>query len=549
MSRIHLLYLLLMLVFSCKSKQEVDFIVQDAIIYTVDSSFSKASSFAVKDGKFVAIGTDEEIMSNYTSKNIMDAQQKTILPGFYDAHCHYYTLGKLLNELDLTTFESFEQLLSNLKIYAQKKRSGGWIIGRGWTENKWKEKIYPTKEKIDKMFPKTPVFLTRIDGHAALVNQVALDLAKITTNTKIEGGQIEIKNGKLTGILTNNAMNLVRNLIPEPSLEEKKEMLLHAQEVCFSKGLTTISDAGMDKSTVELIDQMQKDKTLKIRIYAMLNPTEENKAYFLKKGIYKTDRLNVRAFKFYIDGSLGSRGALLLKPYNDDPKRIGSLVTPREKLKADFEEMFAKGFQASADCVGDSANRMVLNLYGEVLKTQNDRRWRIEHVQTIDSSDVVKFKNFSVIPSVQPIHCISDMVWAGERLGNDRLKKSYAYKFLSEQSKYIAFGSDFPVVDADPIYTFHAAIARQDSEHSPEDGFQAENGLDKNTAIKAMTIWAAYTNFEDLERGSIEKGKMADFIILDTDLLDTDPRLLRLSKVLNTFVGGEKVFSNYESGY
>lgn len=543
------IFSLFFVLISCNKKEKVDLIVHNAVVYTVDSAFQKAEALAIKDGKFVAIGKNKEILEKYEAENTVDIQQRTIFPGFYDAHCHFAGLGTLSQQADLVGAKSFGQIISRLKKFNKQNPNKKWILGRGWDQNLWEKKEFPEKTKLDSMFPEKPVFLERVDGHAVLVNQKALDLAGITAQTKIDGGSVVLKNGKPTGVLIDNAVTLVQKVIPPPSVEELKEMLLYAQNLCFAKGLTTVVDAGLDKNVILMIDSLQKTKDLKIGVYAMLNPTQENKDYFLKKGIYQTEKLQVRSFKIYADGALGSRGALLLKPYTDDPKTQGLILTPAEVIDNLLKEIYEGGYQANTHCIGDSANRLVLDLYGKYLKGSNDKRWRIEHAQVVEPRELIKFKQFSVIPSVQPTHATSDMAWAITRLGENRIKNAYAYQSLLEQNGLIAFGTDFPVEDLNPIYTFHAATARRDASHSPDNGFQMENALSAKNTLQAMTIWAAYSVFEEKQKGSIEIGKQADFVVLDTDLMETDFRLLRLTRVLNTFVAGEKVFSNYEAGY
>jgi predicted amidohydrolase YtcJ len=306
--------------------------------------------------------------------------------------------------------------------------------------------------------------------------------------------------------------------------------------------LTTVSDAGLNQDDIELIDKMNKEGALKIRNYVMVSLGIRNLDYFIKKGIYKTDRLNVRSFKLYADGALGSRGACLLKPYADEPSKTGFLLLSAAELERSLTQIYNSGFQANTHCIGDSANRLILNLYGKLLKTKNDRRWRIEHAQVVDNQDVAKFGKYSIIPSIQATHATSDMYWADERLGDVRVKTAYAFQDLLKQNGVIANGSDFPVEFVNPLYGFHSAVARQDAKNFPEGGFQMENALTREQAMRAMTIWSAYANFEEKERGSIEAGKMADFVILEEDLMKIPKEKLRNVKVLNTFVGGEKVF-------
>ena len=367
-------------------------------------------------------------------------------------------------------------------------------------------------------------------------------MAKISSASKVNGGDVEVMDGQLTGILVDNAMGLVRRVIPQASETDKRKMLLAAQKECFKLGLTTVSDAGLNQDDIDLIDKMNKEGSLKIRNYVMVSLGIRNLDYFIKKGVYKTDRLNVRSFKLYADGALGSRGACLLKPYSDEPSKTGFLLLSAAELERSLTQIYNSDFQANTHCIGDSANHLILDIYGKLLKTKNDRRWRIEHAQVVDKQDVPKFGKYSIIPSIQATHATSDMYWADERLGDERIKTAYAFQDLLKQNGFLANGSDFPVEFVNPLYGFHSAVARQDAKNFPEGGFQMENALTREQAIKAMTIWSAYSNFEEKERGSIETGKMADFVILEDDLMLAPKQKLRNVKVLNTYVGGEKVY-------
>lgn len=536
----------------CKQPVEVDLIVHDAHIYTADSSFSKVQALAVKDGKFVFIGTDKEVFKNYYTVNpvhTVDAKQRSIYPGFYDSHGHLFQLGKSKDQADLTSTSSYHDVLIQLKKHQRKHKNRLWILGRGWDEEKWEDKILPTKFKLDSMYPSVPVLLDRIDGNTALANTKALEIAGITSKTKIKGGDIELKSGKPTGILVGEAVKYIKSFLPELSQKEKMDILLKAQETCIAQGVTTVTNTGLSKDEVTILDSMQKQGNLKLRVYGMLSANQENIDYFLKKGIYKTDRLHVRAFNISADGSLGSHGALLLDKYADNVSTNGVQKVNVDSLRILLKQLYDTGFQVSTDCVGDSATRIMTNLYGEVLGQSNDRRWRLEQLNIVDSADILKFKTYNIIPSVQPIHCTQNMNSLPNYLGQNRLADTFPYKSLMQQNNLIAFGSDFPSAEVSPIYAFHAAISRQNSMHEPENGFIPKQIIPKENTLKALTIWSAYANFEESERGSIEVGKDADFVILDTDIMDTDRRLLRLSMILNTYISGEKVYSNYESGY
>lgn len=525
------------------SRQPADVLVYNATVYTVDSAFSTAQAFAVKDGKFVAVGTAEDIRARYQAKEEVDAQGQFVYPGFYDAHCHFYRYALGLRDADLVGTGSWQEVVQKLQQQRQQYPQAAWLTGRGWDQNDWPGKQFPTKDTLDALFPNTPVFIIRVDGHAALVNQKALDLAGITARTPISGGTIT-KNaaGQLTGLLVDNAVKLVSGKIPEPTAAEAETALLEAQKRCVAVGLTSMADAGLEKANVDRLDALQQAGKLKVRLYAMLAPTQENKDFYLKNGPVFKDRLTVCSFKVYADGALGSRGACLTHPYADRPQETGFLLSTEQEFRALAKQLAANKFQMNTHAIGDSANRIILDIYGEALKGQQDRRWRIEHAQVITPADMPKFGQFGIVPSVQPTHATSDMYWAGERLGTQRLKTAYAYEQLRKQYGQVALGSDFPVEDINPLYGFHSAVARQDAKNYPAGGFQMENALSREDALRGMTTWAAHAAFEEKQKGSIKPGMAADFVVLKTDLLQAPKEQLRTAKVQQTWIAGEKVF-------
>lgn len=540
LSRLPLLFLAL-LFWQCQQSTRVDLIVHNGLVYSVDSTSATHQAFAVQDGKFIAVGSNEEILGHYEADSMIDAGGKAVYPGFYDPHSHFLGLGQKLGSADLVGTTSFAAIVAILKDFRAKNPNEPWLTGRGWDQNDWQDTRFPNKDMLDAAFPDTPVYLTRIDGHAALVNSKAIAMAGLDANSKVEGGLVELKNGKPTGILVDNAQDLVGKAIPESSVEQKQKMLQAAEKECLSYGLTTVSDAGLSRADIELIDAMHKDGTLKIRDYAMIGVSSENLDYYLSKGPYQTDRLTVRSFKIYADGALGSRGACLLRPYAD-AATYGFLLASPEMLDKYISRIADSRFQANTHCIGDSANRVILDIYGKYLKGPNDRRWRIEHAQIVALGDVSKFGKFSIIPSVQPTHTTSDMFWAAERLGAERLKTAYAFKDLLEQNGYIPLGSDFPVEFVNPLFGFHSAVARTDADNKPPGGFQMENALSREQALRGMTIWAAKSNFEENTRGSIEPGKFADFVILEKDIMKVPLTEIRATKVARTVIGGETLF-------
>ncbi len=529
---------------ACSSRQKADFIIKNAVVYTVDSSFSTAQAFAVKDGKFLKTGTNEAITGAFDADSTVDAGGKPVYPGFYDPHSHFLGLGQVLSQADLVGADSYDEVIERLKAFQRQNPNpvGGWLTGRGWDQNDWPGQQFPTKEKLDAAFPNIPVALTRVDGHALLVNAKALRLAQVTAGSKVAGGEVLLANTEPTGVLIDNAMQLVKRVIPKPDEAEKTRMLLAAQKVCLSLGLTTVSDAGINRDDIDLIDKLQKEGKLVIRDYAMISLGESNLEYYLKRGPYQTDRLTVRAIKLYADGALGSRGACLRQPYTDRPDTRGLLLLSPAELERVLTLIAKSGFQANTHCIGDSANHLILDLYGKLLKTKNERRWRIEHAQVVSRDEVYKFGQFSIIPSVQPTHATSDMYWATERLGPIRVKGAYAFHDLMKQNNLTAFGSDFPVEAPNPLFGFHAAVARQDAKNFPAGGYQMENAVDRPTALKAMTRWAAYACFEDKLRGSIEPGKQADFVMLGQDIMKIPNAQLRQAPVTQTWIGGKRVF-------
>lgn len=526
------------------SPRTVDLLVTNAQIYTVNDQQPSAEALAIRKGRFIAVGSSLDLQTKYRAKKTLDAQGNALFPGFYDPHAHFVGLGQMLSQCDLVGSTSYEDVIQRLSIFAEKNPGNDWLIGRGWDQNDWPTAKFPTKEALDKAFPNRPVALTRIDGHALLVNSKALQMARITAATKIDGGDVLLDQGEPTGVLIDNAMGLVRRVIPKPSEEEQRSMILAAEKACFGVGLTTVSDAGLNRDDIELIEKMHREGALKIRDYVMVSLGIGNLDYYLKRGIIKTDRLNVRSIKLYADGALGSRGACLLEPYSDAPDQSGFLLLSPEELRRSLTQIFQSDYQANTHCIGDSANRITLSIYGDLLKGPNDRRWRIEHAQIVHPNDLPKFGKFQVIPSIQATHATSDMYWAGKRLGATREKHGYAFQDLLKQNGLLANGSDFPVEDINPLYGFHAAVARQDDQQYPTPGYQMENALTRLQALKAMTIWSAYANFEEKERGSIEVGKMADFVILNQDIMTIPLPKIRSTQVKTTVVGGEIVHSS-----
>ncbi len=529
------------IVFCSCNMPKADLIIYNAKIYTVNDKFDIAEAMAIKDGKILAVGNSAEIRKQFSGKEEIDAAGKAIYPGFIDAHAHFYGYGQSLQSIDLRGTKSWDEVISRLKEFA-KTHPDGWLTGRGWDQNDWDNKQFPNKEKLDELFPNREVLLTRVDGHAAIANQSALNAAGITKSFTLTGGDIVEKDGKLTGLLIDNAVGLVSSKIPSPNEAQARKIFLDAEKNCFAVGLTTIDDCGLDYSDVDLIEKMHKDNSLKMRLYVMLSDAERNYDYLIKRGAIKTDRLNVRSFKVYSDGALGSRGACLLHPYSDMPDKSGFLLSDIKHFEEVAKKIYANNFQMCTHAIGDSANRSILKIYNAVLGEKNDKRWRIEHAQIVAPEDFKLFGKSSIVPSVQPTHATSDMYWAKDRLGETRIKGAYAYKQLLDQNGWIPLGTDFPVEEINPMFTFFAATARKDSKDFPKDGFQMENALTAEEALRGMTIWAAKANFEEKEKGSLEVGKFADFVMMENDIMKGNAQQILTNKVLKTYLNGEKVY-------
>lgn len=527
---------------SCAEKTPVDLILTGGVIYTVDKKFSKEEALAVHQGKIVATGTKKEITGKYKPDSLVNASDKCIFPGFNDAHCHFNGYGiNLIQYADLRGTGSPEEICLRLKEH-HKRFGGEWILGRNWDQNDWMEKEFPDKKILDSFFPENPVYLVRVDGHAGWCNSIALHISDIQENTVVPGGEVVLKDGKPSGILIDNAMGIVGRKIPELSPTQKNNALLAAQEKCFAAGLTSVTDCGLDKDEILRMQDLQKEGKLKIRINAMLNPSEENMRDFVVNGTYRSERMVINTIKLFADGALGSRGALFFDDYNDDPGNRGLQLAPWSYFEQVCEKALVHGFAVATHCIGDSANRLMLDIYSKILKGPNDRRWRIEHAQVIHPGDFTTFAEYSIVPSIQSTHATSDMPWAQVRIGKDRITGAYAYRTLLNQLGWLPNGTDFPVEDINPLFTFFSSVFRTDHNGFPEGGWFPSEKLDRESTLRSMTIWAAKASFEENEKGSLEPGKWADFVILDTDLMKATPEEILKARVESTWIAGEKVF-------
>lgn len=533
--------LMLMMVSGCSKKERADLVVINARIYTADSLFNVFEAMAIRGREVVALGSSREIVNRFRAKETLDAEGRPVFPGFNDAHCHFTGMATDRWKCNLTGTRSFREVLDNVNAYSKSAKTL-WIYGRGWDQNDWKEKVYPDKRELDSLFPTRPVFLKRVDGHAALVNQAALDVAGITDSSRVEGGSFEKRNGKLTGILIDKAMEMVDEVIPGVSDSLALGYFEDVQRLCLAVGLTTVQDCGISEHTLELLQRFENGGSMKIKVFTFLSDSLHYYDKWIRKGIVKSDLVTMGGFKVYADGALGSRGACMLEPYADKPGWSGFMQRSGAYLKEVATKLAASSFQLCTHAIGDSANRTILHLYGSALTGQRNRRWRIEHAQVINENDFRLFKKYDIVPSVQPTHATSDMYWAGERIGPLRLKHAYAYRELLNVHGWLPLGTDFPVEDISPLKTFYAAVSRKDQKGFPPEGFQKENALTREEALKGITIWPAKATFEENIKGSLEPGKAADFVILDIDIMKCAEKEITGAKTVMTFINGKKVY-------
>ena len=522
LKRIHIVpalcAIILTLMTSCNLKTPVELIVHNAKVYTVDDNFTMVQAFAVKDGRFVAVGDNEFILNHYTAKETIDAEGDAVYPGFMDGHCHFTGYGEnLVRWANLKGCLSFDEVIERLKVH-DSLYPAEWLLGRGWDQNLWEVAEFPDNEKLAEAFHEKKVLLTRVDGHAVLVSKEVLELADINENTKMDGGMAIVKDGHCTGVLLDNMADAAKALIPPMNTEQRILALLKAEENCKAVGLTHVTDAGLDIATIELIDSLQEAGQLKMHVNAMVNPDDETMDHFMQQGVIDKEKLTVRSVKIYADGALGSRGAKLLEPYSDDPENTGLILESDEFYRHVCQKAYDAGYQVCCHAIGDGGVHHILDIYSEFHKGKNDLRWRIEHSQVVDEADFQRYGAYSVIPSIQTTHCTSDMDWADERLG-ERIKNAYAYQQLLQQNGWVINGTDFPIEDISPIYTFYAAVARKHLDGTPAEGFQMENALTREQALRSITIWVAKGCFLEGRKGSIEVGKDADFVILDRDIM------------------------------
>ena len=523
---------------------DADCIVHNGSILTLDSENSMAQALAIKDGRIVEIGANRQILNKYRAPVQIDLRGGVVTPGLMDAHAHLIGYADGLLEADLVGTDSWEEVLEKVVSHA-KEHPSAWIRGRGWDQNDWLKAEWPNRRTLDSLFPNVPVVLERIDGHAIMVNGEGLRRVGLTCDMQQDGGVILCDdNNEPTGVLIDEMANRVLRFMPEYDSLYRVQAFLEAQTTMLQHGLTQITDAGLSAKEIERLLAFEKQGLLKLRINAMVSGNDDDIGWLLENGPIATDRLTVQSVKFYMDGALGSRGAMLIDPYSDLKGWRGVSMLDRDWFKNQLEQLHASGMQAATHCIGDSAVRLVLNAYAEVLDGPNDRRWRIEHAQVVAKDDMNQFGTYHIIPSIQPTHATSDMYWAGERLGRNRIRRAYAYQELLAQNGMVALGTDFPVEDIDPRKTMFAATARRDAAGYPDEGFQMKNALTPDQTLRGMTQWAALTQFQEQDLGTIEVGKFADFTWMDRNWLKVSPKDLLSTRIMGTCIEGEWVYLN-----
>ncbi len=531
--------LLLFILSACFKGESVDLIIHNAEIHSGNRYNHVFEAMAIKDGIIVELGPEREILNKYRGESI-NAGGKSIYPSFFDAHGHLFWSAEKKLTCDLTGSRSMNEVINRLEKY-QAQYNPQVILGRGWDQSLWSNKELPNNEALNRLFTDIPVVLYRVDEHAVLVNSAAIDKAEIGLDSFVEGGQI-LKNsdGALTGILLDNAIDLVKTVIPKTKKEDLKKAIVELQDELLEFGVTDVHEAGITLDQLKLLQEMEKEGMLKISIYAMLFPGKEEREFAMKEGIYQSEHLLVRSFKVIGDGAMGSRGACLLRPYHDAPHTHGFMLIQMDSIRKIAELALEAGFQLNVHCIGDSTNRQVLKLMSDLTKDKPDHRWRIEHAQIVNPADLKYFDGTGIIPSVQPTHAVTDMRFAADRLGKEREKHAYIYKTLLDVAKLLAIGTDFPVEHFDPFLTFQAAVKRQNGEHQPKEGYQMNEAISADACLKGMTLWAALASFQERTKGSLEAQKSANFIILNQPL-DASFDYTK-NYVISSFIRGEEVF-------
>lgn len=535
-----LLFFGLLLLNSCFKGEKVDMIIHNGRIHIMNDRLEIAEAVAILDGKIIEVGPERQIMNRYRADIVIDAGSRDVLPGFQDAHGHIMSFAKQKMNVDLRNTRSYFEVISRLEKH-QSKTKQDVLIGRGWDQSLWGTENLPNDSLLNVTFPDTPVALTRIDGHAMLINKAMREYVGITDTTTVKGGQFNKENGVFTGILIEHALDFVNERLPKPKKEDLKKAILQIQDELLASGITHVHEAGLSAEDRDLFIEIATEKKWKINVYAMLFPTPENIHFAEENGHYKKGKLSIRSFKVVADGALGSYGACLIEPYSDQPSTHGMLLRTPQELQHIATVAKNLDYQLNTHCIGDSTNRTLLHIIDTLMRDEVDHRWRIEHAQIIHPDDIHLFSKTNTLPSTQPTHATSDQRWAEQRIGKERLSKgAYANNSLLKDRRMILFGTDFPIEDFNPFATIHAAVQRKNTEGEPQDGFLPEEKVTLNEALQAMTIWPAYGSFEESKEGTVERGKSATFVILDQPLQSSSHYLPNYSWI--TIIEGNTVF-------
>lgn len=538
------------LVAQTPAQRPADLIVTNARIYTVDDTRPVVAAMAVRDGKVLFTGSVREAMAlRGPSSRIVDLDGRVVIPGMVDAHAHLLGLGQSLRNVNLVGAKSYDEVIARVVSFAKGQPAGTWILGRGWDQNQWGDTRFPTHDALSRALPNNPVWLTRVDGHAGLANAAAMRAAGVTAaSIDPSGGRIErTATREPTGVFIDNAKSLVERSIPEPTREDTRKAIAAAITESQRWGLVGLHDAGESRATIDLMEEMAKAGQIPFRLYVMVSDDSAAITHYLARGpqsgLYD-NHLWIRAFKLYADGALGSRGAALLEPYSDDPNNRGLLLSAPAHIQDVASRALRGGFQVNTHAIGDRGNRVVLDAYEAALKANPtaDHRFRVEHAQILNHDDIPRFAELGVIPSMQAVHQTSDMYWAASRLGLGRLLGAYAWRSLLNTGVVVPNGSDFPVEAVNPLLSFHSAVSRQDAENWPAAGWMPEQRMTRDEALKSMTIWPAYAAFQETTMGSLAPGKLADFVVLDRDIMTVPERDILGTNVLATYIGGQAVY-------
>jgi predicted amidohydrolase YtcJ len=538
------------------AQMPADLVLVNGTIYTVDKTRPVVSALAVARGRILFAGSDADAkaLAN-AATSIIELHGATVVPGFTDAHAHLLGLGDMLRRVNLAGSSSYDEVIDRVKARAKNVKPGEWIRGRGWDQNRWPSKEFPTHDALSRAFPDNPVVLERVDGHAYLANAKAMELARVSASTADpEGGRIiRLASGAPSGVFVDNAQSLIDRAIPASTRDDTRKAIIAAIAECNRWGLTGIHDAGEDAATIGIFEELAKAGSYSLRNYVMLSdPGEPGSPAalgnpYLRRGPQSAlydGHLWIRAIKLYADGALGSRGAALLAPYADEPANSGLLLSRPEHIRAWADAALRSGFQVNVHAIGDRGNRVVLDAFESALRAapKPDHRFRIEHAQVLSAEDIPRFAKLGVIPSMQPTHQTSDMGWAETRVGPQRIRGAYAWRSLLNTGVVIPSGTDFPVEDVNPLLTFHAAVTRQDPRNLPVGGWYPDQRMTREEALQSMTIWPAYAGFQESVLGSLTTGKYADFVVLDRDIMRIPDTEILGTRVISTWIGGKRVY-------